>query len=83
MKVIKDVVRTEKAVQQATVNRTIMFVVDMKATKPEIKEEVERVFKAKVKKVRTQINFKGQKIAYVKFAEDVNVEDIASSLNMA
>ena len=81
--IIKDVLRTEKAVQQASMNKTIVFVVDMKATKPEIKREIENLFNVKVKKIRTHINFKGQKLAYVRFADEVNVEELASNLNVA
>ena len=81
--VIEGVVRSEKAVYQASENKTIMFIVNIKATKPQIKEAIEKLFNKKVKKIRTQINFKGKKIVYVKFADDVDVEELASTLGVA
>ncbi len=80
--IIKDVIRTEKAIHQITL-KTVVFVVDDKATKSDILNEVQSLFNAKVKKIRTMFNFKGQKIAYVKFKDDVNVDEIASKLNIA
>lgn len=81
--VIMGVVRTEKAVNLVSYERVIMFVVDRKATKAQIKEAVENLFKARVEKVRTHINRKGQKIAFVKFAPEIDVESIATSLKIA
>ena len=76
------VVRTEKALKLATAQNTIPFIVDLKATKQEIKQEIERVFNAKVEKIRTHV-VRGRKVAYVKFAKDVNVEELATNLNLA
>ncbi|RME79455.1 MAG: 50S ribosomal protein L23 [Methanobacteriota archaeon] len=79
---IKGVVRTEKALKLTTKENTIPFVVDSRATKQSIKDEVEKLFNAKVDNVRTHI-VRGRKVAYVKFAKDVNVEELATSLNVA
>jgi ribosomal protein L23 len=40
------------------------------------------MFKVKVESVRTHIR-KGSKIAYVKFAPDVNIEELATQLKLA
>ena len=60
---------------------TLIFVVDIKAKKPDIKNAGETLFKAKVDKVNTQI-MKNQKRAYVKFAKDTPAIDIATSLGL-
>ena len=81
--VLIDVLRTEKAVKLVTAQRVIPFIVDIRANKTEIREAVENLFKVKVEKVRTHIDRKGRKIAYVKFAPEVDVESIATSLKLA
>ncbi len=80
--IILGVLRTEKGVRIASFERTIPFIVDMRATKKEIVEAVENLFKAKVEKVRTHINRKGKKVAFVKFTPETDVESIASSLKL-
>ncbi len=80
--IILGVLRTEKGVRIASFERTIPFVVDMRADKKTIREAVENIFKAKVEKVRTHINRDGKKIAFVKFAPETDVESIASSLKL-
>jgi ribosomal protein L23 len=80
--IIKGVVRTEKAVNMASFRKTMAFVVINTANKPEIKKEVEKMLGKKVAHIRTQINHKGKKIAYVTFAKDVDVEELAASLNL-
>ena len=80
--IIMGVLRTEKGVKLASFERTIPFIVDMRATKKEIREAVENMFKAKVEKIRTHINRKGKKVAFVKFSPETDVESIASSLKM-
>ncbi len=79
--IIQGVVRTEKALKLATKERTIPFVVDIRATKPEIKAEIEKLLGAKVERVRTHVA-NSKKVAYVKFTKDVNVDEIATSLNI-
>ena len=81
-KVILDVLRTEKAVSLTEFQRTIPFVVSIHAKKKEIKNAIEKMFNVKVKSVRTHIR-KGSKIAYVKFSQDVNIEELATKLKLA
>ncbi|NPA22270.1 MAG: 50S ribosomal protein L23 [Candidatus Micrarchaeota archaeon] len=77
---IKDVKRTEKAMDLAEQQNVLTLVVDLKATKPEIKSYVEKTFNVKVASVRTLINFKGEKIAYVKLAKEHNAQEILDNL---
>ncbi len=83
MNVILGVLRTEKTINLVSTANTITFIVDPKATKTDIRDELENMLGAKVEKVRTHHTFKGKKVAYVKFAPEVNIEDIATKLNLS
>ncbi len=73
---------TEKAVQLINTQNTIVFVVDKKATKSQIKREIEELFNVKVKKVNTLITPKGVKKAYIRLAEGYEASEIASKLGV-
>ncbi|GEM_PF-1203346 len=81
-KIILDVLRTEKSVSLTEFQHTIPFIVSLNAKKQEIKNAIEDMFKVKVESVRTHIK-KGSKIAYVKFAPEVNIEELATQLKLA
>lgn len=80
--VIKYPYVTEKAALNAEKNNEIQFIVDIRATKPEIKKEVERRFGVKVEKVRTAITPKGEKKAYVKLSPEYSASDLLSRLRL-
>jgi large subunit ribosomal protein L23 len=48
----------------------LVFVVDKKAKKEEIKKEIESLFNTKVKSVNTFITIKGEKRAYIQFSDE-------------
>lgn len=73
---------TEKAIQKIERENTITFIVDRKATKSQIREEVERRFGVKVLAVNTAITPRGEKKAYVKLAPEYNAEEIATRLGI-
>ncbi|MFH1649387.1 MAG: 50S ribosomal protein L23 [Candidatus Woesearchaeota archaeon] len=79
---IKHPVSTEKAIRLMEAENKIVFVVDLKAKKPEIRKVVEEMFDAKVISVNTLIDRKGQKKAIVKFSPETPAIDIASRLGM-
>ncbi|MHC1635407.1 MAG: 50S ribosomal protein L23 [Candidatus Methanospirareceae archaeon] len=79
---IKHIVPTEKATMMIDRENKLQFIVDIRATKKEIKEEIERIFEAKVKKVRTMITPKGEKKAIVEFEEKEKAKEIATSLGI-
>jgi len=81
-KVIKNPLATEKGIRLMESENKLLFVVDKKATKKEIKEAVEKMFKAKVDKVNTLIGPDGKKRAYVKFSAETPAIDIATQLGM-
>jgi len=60
---------------------TLVFSVARTAKKPEIKEAIEKMFKAKVLRVNTHI--KGnEKRAYIKFSMETPAIDIATNLGL-
>lgn len=79
---IKYPLSTEKAVRLMESENTLSFVVDRKATKPQIKKSVEEMFKAKVIHVQTYNDSKGRKRAYVRFSDDTPALDIATNLGL-
>jgi large subunit ribosomal protein L23 len=81
-KVIKYPLSTEKSIRLMEAENKLIFVVDMKSRKPEIKEAIEKTFKVKVVKVTTLITPKGQKRAYVRLSPDTPALDVATDLGL-
>lgn len=80
--VIKYPVATEKAMRLVETENKLMFVVDRRATKNQIKVSIEKLFKVKVDKVNTLFTRAGQKRAYVKLNVDNFAMDIITQLGM-
>ncbi|MBS3054815.1 MAG: 50S ribosomal protein L23 [Candidatus Aenigmarchaeota archaeon] len=81
-KTVKFVLMTEKAVQTIERDNRMAFVVDIKAEKDGIKKSVESMFGAPVTSVRTSIDQKRRKRAYVKFKNAGAAGDIAIKLGI-
>lgn len=81
LQVIKYPLATEKSIRLMEAENKLIFVVDAKATRPDIKKAVEDVFKVKVDKVNVY-TMKGQRRAYVKFAKENPAIDIATNLGL-
>ncbi len=75
-------VLTEKAISLIERENTITFIVDRRANKEKIKKAFENMFKVKVRKVRTLIDAKGRKKAYIAVSKDYNATDIAAKLGI-
>jgi len=73
---------TEKSIDRIEKENTLVFIVDIKATKQMIKRAVEEIFGVKVEKVNTLITPYGEKKAYIKLAKGYNAIDIASRLGI-
>lgn len=73
---------TEKTSARIDIENILVFVVDKKATKTQIKKAVEDMYNMKVKKVRTMITPDGIKKAYVKFSEETPAIDLATKLGI-
>ena len=72
---------TEKAVKIIEIENTIMFEVDRRARKPEIRQEMEKLFAVKVQGIRTLIR-NNTKIAYIKLKPEFKAINIATKLGM-
>lgn len=73
---------TEKSVKMIESENKLVFIVNRKATKKQIKEAVEKLFEVKVEKVNTLIDFKGRKKAFVKLRKEYKAMDVASRLGI-
>ena len=80
--IIKYPLSTEKSLRLMESENKLIFIVDRKAKKPEIKNAVEIMFKVKVLKVNTFITTDGKKKAYVQFAANSPAIDIATDLGL-
>jgi len=80
--IILNPITTEKATGAIERENKMTFAVDAKATKPEVKKEVERLFGEKVASVNVVIDPKGVKKAMVKFVKPGAAADVASKLKL-
>jgi len=74
-------ITTEKAVMLIEKDNVLVFELDKRKTKTEIKEEIEKMFKVKVTKINTLIKM-NKKYAYVKLNKDNPAIDVATKLGM-
>ncbi len=81
-KIIKHPLASEKAIRLMESENKLIFVVDLKSKKPEIKKAIEQTFKIKIDKVNTLVTPKGQKRAYVKLSSETSALDIATDLGL-
>ncbi len=72
---------TEKVVMKIESQNTLTFQTDKRVKKEEIKQEVEKLFKVKVSKVRTLVRG-NKKYAYVKLKKSFPAIDIATKLGI-
>jgi len=72
---------TEKAVGLVEKENKLVFIVDRKADKRQVKEAIEKAFDVKVAKVNTQIKG-GEKKAYVKLKPESKAIDVAVKLGL-
>jgi len=73
---------TEKAINLIEKENTLVFIVDRKATKHDIKRAIEILFDVKVDRVRTLITPKGEKKAYIKLRPEYKASEVAIHLGL-
>ena len=81
-KVIKYPLSTEKSIRLMESENKLVFVVDRKAKKSDVKAAIEKLFKVKILSVRTLIDPDGKKRAYVKLSPENPAMDIATQLGL-
>lgn len=80
--VVKHPLSTEKCVRLMESENKLLFVVDRRANKADVKKAVETLFKVKVVAVNILNTAKSQKRAYVKFSPETPAVDIATDLKL-
>ncbi|MCD6243585.1 50S ribosomal protein L23 [Candidatus Bathyarchaeota archaeon] len=73
---------TEVASRLIETENKLVFIVNIKATKGDIKRAVEELYDVKVEKVNVVITPKGQKKAFVKLSPEYKASDIAIKLGI-
>jgi large subunit ribosomal protein L23 len=73
---------TEKSVALIEKENKIVFIVNRKSSKQQIKEAFEKLFEVKVQKVNTEITLKGEKKAFIKISPEFKASDVAVKLGI-
>lgn len=73
---------TEKSMRLIEAENKIVFVVDRRASKKDIKKAVESLYNLNVEKVNVLINRDGKKQAYIKLSESSSAIDFATELGI-
>jgi large subunit ribosomal protein L23 len=81
-KVLKYPYLTERSISMVENENKIVFVVERKANKKEIKEAFEKVFQVKVDKVNTETLLTGEKKAFIKLKPEFKAGDVAVKLGI-
>jgi large subunit ribosomal protein L23 len=76
-------VTTEKAINLLQLQNKLTFIVEPKATKTEIKKEIEQKFDVKVEKVNVMNTLSGKRKALVKLTKEFKADDVAAKLKIA
>ena len=72
---------TEKTVKLIELENTLVFMVDRRMNKAEIKKEFEEMFNVKVENIRV-LSRKNKKIAYIKLDKKNPAIDVATKLKL-
>merc|ERR1711962_891599 len=80
--IIKHPYTTESAMKKIEDNNTLVFIVDVKSNKHQIKSAVKKLYEIEVVKVNTLIRPDGKKKAYVRLAPDYDALDVANKIGI-
>merc|ERR1719457_289545 len=83
-RVIKYPLTTESAMKKIEEDNsnTLVFIVDVKANKRQIKEAVHKLYDVKAARINTLIRPDGKKKAYVKLTPDLDILDVAGKIGI-
>ncbi|TGJ83551.1 hypothetical protein E0Z10_g5217 [Xylaria hypoxylon] len=70
---------TESAMKRLEEHNTLVFIVDVKSNKAQIKQALKKLYEIDVVKINTLIRPDGKKKAYCKLTPDVDALDIAAT----
>eukprot|EP00662_Eupelagonemidae_sp_cell21_P037265 gene37265-9024_t len=80
--VLKHPLTTESAMKKIEDNNTLVFIVDLKANKDQIKQAVKKMYDIKAVRVNTLITPKGKKKAMVRLHSDHDALDVANKIGI-
>merc|ERR1719222_472928 len=81
-RVIKFPLTTESAMKKIEDHNTLVFIVDLKSNKRQIKNAVKVMYQIDCANVNTLIRPDGQKKAYVRLASDYDALDVANKIGI-
>merc|ERR1712110_805129 len=81
--ILKYPLTTESAMKKIEENNTLVFIVDVRASKLQIKEAIKRMYEPiDVSKINTLVRPDGQKKAYVHLTQDFDALDVANKIGV-
>ena len=80
--ILRFVLMTEKSVRMVEAQNKLVFIVDRRYDKKEIKQAAKEAFSSEIESVNTSIDQKGRKKAYIKFVKPGQAGDIAVRLGI-
>ncbi|POR33580.1 60S ribosomal protein L25 [Tolypocladium paradoxum] len=78
-KIVIHPLNTESAMKKMEENNTLVFIVDVKANKAQIKQALKKLYDIDTVKINTLIRPDGSKKAYARLTPDVDALDIAAN----
>ena len=82
MEVISYPLMTESASLMVERDNKLIFIVNLKAGKTDVKKAVEELYEVKVKKVNLLVTPQGEKKAFVKLTPEFKASDVAIKLGI-
>merc|ERR1711896_108373 len=80
--ILKYPLTTESAMKKIEDNNTLVFIVDVRASKGQIKEAIKRMYDIDTQKINSLIRPDGQKKAYVRLTQDYDALDVANKIGI-
>uniref|UniRef100_A0A0N5AVS5 Ribosomal_L23eN domain-containing protein n=1 Tax=Syphacia muris TaxID=451379 RepID=A0A0N5AVS5_9BILA len=80
--IVKHPLTTESAMKKIEDTNTLVFIVDVRANKPEIRSAIKSLYNVEVEKVNTLITPKHTKKAYVRLNSDYDALDVANKIGI-
>ena len=73
---------SEAAIKITEDHNTLVFIVDKKATKPQIRKACQDLYNIKVRKVNTMITARGEKKAFVILRKECDALEVANKIGI-
>ena len=80
--IIKYPLTTESAMKKIEEHNTLVFIVDTRANKKQIKDAVSRLYDIQTKKINTLIRPDGLKKAFIRLQPDYDALDVANKIGV-